>query len=80
MPALCNMESDPSFLNRLKDGDPAAYETLIEQFEGSLFRIFLCDHRDCHLAQEQTAETFAQLVRSLSIMKGEQDKLPAQAP
>ena len=30
-------------------------------FEGPLYRFFYCDHRDHHRAQEQTAETFAQL-------------------
>jgi RNA polymerase sigma-70 factor (ECF subfamily) len=71
------MDNDSSYLNRLKDGQPAAYEMLVEQFEGPLFRFFLCDHHDYHLAQEQTADTFAQLVRSLSTMKGEEDKLAA---
>ncbi len=68
---------DQSYLEGLKEGQAAAYERLAEQFEGPLFRFFLCDHRDHHLAEEQTAEVFAQLVRSLPTMKGGAEKLPA---
>lgn len=71
------MNSDDSFLSRLKEGQPVAYETLVEQFEGPLYRFFLCDHRDHHVAQEQTAETFTQLVRSLPTMQGGPEKLRA---
>ena len=71
------MDRDQSHLDRLKDGCPAAYERLAEQFEGPLFRFFLCDHRDHHLAEDQTAEVFVQLVRSLPTMKGKAEQLPA---
>lgn len=71
------MDSDQSYLDRLKVGHPAAYERLAEQFEGPLFRFFFCDHRDHHLAEDQTAEVFTQLVRSLPAMKGDVDKLHA---
>lgn len=71
------MLPDESFLNQLKAGEPAAYAMLVERFEGPLYRFFLCDHRDHHTAQEQTAETFAQLVRSLSAMRGGCEQLRA---
>lgn len=64
------MSVDESLLDQLKAGLPAAYAVLVERFEGALYRFFLCDHRDHHLAQEQTAETFAQLVRSIPRMRG----------
>lgn len=57
------MELDPATFAQLRTGQPMAFEALIEQFEGPLFRFFFCDHRNHHVAQEQTAETFAQLVR-----------------
>jgi len=63
------------FLNQLKDGQPAAYEVLVDQFEGPLYRFFLCDHYDHHMAQDETAETFAQLVRSLPKMRGSHEQL-----
>ena len=69
------MLQDESFLERLKEGQPAAYSLLVEQFEGPLYRFFLCDHGDHHTAQDQTAETFAQLVRSLRGMRGGQNQL-----
>jgi RNA polymerase sigma-70 factor (ECF subfamily) len=71
------MIPDESFLNQLKAGEPAAYGLLVERFEGPLYRFFLCDHRDHHTAQEQTAETFAQLVRSLRGMRGGCEQLRA---
>jgi RNA polymerase sigma-70 factor, ECF subfamily len=71
------MQPDELFLEELKQGAPAAYARLVEQFEGPLYRFFLCDHRDHHLAQEQTAETFAQLVRALPTMRGSCDQLRA---
>ena len=69
------MPNDDSLLQRLKYGEAAAYEWLVSQFEGPLYRFFVCDHRDYHLAQEQTSETFAQLVRSLPTMKGDSGQL-----
>ena len=70
-------EFEPSLLAGLRTGRPAAFETFVEHFEGPLYRFFVCDHRDYHLAQEQTAETFAQLVRSLPMMRGDVSQLPA---
>ena len=69
------MSPDESLLERLKAGEHTAYEWLVAQFEGPLFRFFICEHRDYHMAQEQTAETFAQIVRSLPKMKGGGDQL-----
>lgn len=71
------MIRDDDFLNQLKEGQPAAYELLVDRFEGPLYRFFVCDHRDHHLAAEQTAETFAELVRSLPNMRGTCEQLRA---
>lgn len=59
------------------DLQPAAFETLITRYEDSIYRMFLCDHRNHHLAQEQTAETFAQLVRTIPTMRGGPEKMRA---
>ena len=69
------MNPDDSFVKQLKDGQPHAVEVLVAKYEASLYRLFLCDHRNHHLAQEQTAETFVQLVRALPTMRGGSDKL-----
>jgi RNA polymerase sigma-70 factor (ECF subfamily) len=69
------MTDNESMLSRLRNGQPDAAAWLVDQFENSLFRFFVCSHRDYHLAQEQTAETFAQLIRSLPAMKGDQSQL-----
>jgi len=71
------MASDQSILNGLRERNPDAWKWLVDHFEGSLFRFFVCKHRDYNLAQEQTAETFAQLIRSLPNMKGSHDQLQA---
>src|SRR5260221_426771 len=71
------MFQDESFLARLKEGEPSAYVVLVERFEGPLYRFFYCDHRDHHMAQEQTAETFAQLVQSIRGMRGSREQLRA---
>jgi len=66
-----------SFHDRLKRLQPDAFEVLVAEYEGPLYRMFYCDHRNYHLAQEQTAETFAQLVRSIPTMRGGPEKLRA---
>jgi RNA polymerase sigma-70 factor, ECF subfamily len=71
------MAENATYIQGLKNGEPHAYEQLAEQFEGRLYRFFLCNHRDHHVAEEQTAETFAQLVRALPTMRGGPEKLPA---
>jgi RNA polymerase sigma-70 factor (ECF subfamily) len=73
----CSMPQDDLLLAQLKEGDSGAYAVLVEQFEGPLYRFFFCDHRDHHLAQEQTAETFGQLVQSLRRMHADCDNLRA---
>ncbi len=71
------MLEDESFLERLKQGAPDAYAELVDQFEAALYRFFFCDHRDHHVAEDQTAETFVQLVRSLPTMRGDESQLRA---
>ena len=71
------MEADERFVKQLRRGDSAAYELLVERFEGSLYRFFFCEHRNHHAAEEQTADTFAELVRSLPQMRGGPEQLRA---
>ncbi len=71
------MHADDEFLLGLKQGDPSAYDTLVARFEGPLYRFFLCEHRDHHVAQEQTSETFTQLVRALPKMEAGPEALRA---
>jgi RNA polymerase sigma-70 factor (ECF subfamily) len=68
--AVGRMAFDDTLVEQLKGGQSVAYSKLVERFEGPLYRFFLCDHRNHHLAEEQTAETFAQLVQSLPAMRG----------
>lgn len=68
---------NPTLLERLKGGDPGAFELLVDDYEGPLFRFFIFDHRNRHLAEDQSAETFAQLVRAIPMMTGNVGQLPA---
>ena len=71
------MTLSESFVSRLKRGEPAAYEELLARFESPLYRFFYYDHRDHHIAQEQSAETFAQLAQSIATMAGCDSQLSA---
>lgn len=66
-----------SFVSRLQRGEPAAYEELLARFESPLYRFFYYDHRNHHMAQEQSAETFAQLAQSITGMAGCDGQLTA---
>ncbi|HZZ29417.1 MAG TPA: RNA polymerase sigma factor [Pirellulales bacterium] len=74
---MFRMHPDELLLDQLKQRVPAAYAIFVDRFETPLYRFFLSDHRDHHLAQEQTAETFAQLVRTLPTMRGSYGQLRA---
>jgi len=71
------MTLSESFVSRLKRGEPAAYEELLARFESPLYRFFYYDHRDHHIAQEQSAETFAQLAQSIANFAGCDSQLSA---
>jgi len=71
------MTLSESFVIRLKRGEPAAYEELLGRFESPLYRFFYYDHRDHHIAQEQSAETFAQLAQSIATFAGCDSQLSA---
>jgi RNA polymerase sigma-70 factor (ECF subfamily) len=61
---------DDEWLANLRRGDAAAFERLVSQFEGPLYRYFLASHGDPRLAGEQSADCFGDLVRALPGMTG----------
>lgn len=71
------MEFDEPFLEKLKQGDHDSFEELVSHFEGPVYRFFYCDHCDHHLAHEQTAETFVQLLHAVRSLRGGPEKLRA---
>ncbi|QDU13281.1 ECF RNA polymerase sigma factor SigW [Gimesia maris] len=68
---------DSAVLRDLKRGKVSAFNILVATFESPLFRFFYCRDGNWHLAEELTAETFAQLVTSLSSMRGGTEQLRA---
>lgn len=68
---------EPAFLEKLKRRRPDAFDVLVREFEGPLYRFHYCAHGDHHAAQDQTSETFVELVRSLPSMRGDVTQLRA---
>jgi RNA polymerase sigma-70 factor, ECF subfamily len=68
---------DETFLERLRNRHAGAFDRLVREFETPLYRFHYCNHGDHHTAQDQTAETFVQLVRSLPSMHGDASQLRA---
>jgi RNA polymerase sigma-70 factor (ECF subfamily) len=69
------MVVEHKLVQRLKQGDGDAFETLVRRFEGPLYRYFLASHGDAQLAGEQSADCFSDLVQSLPKMSGGEDQL-----
>jgi|GEM_PF-2357495 len=69
------MTTDNELADQLRRLDPSAFEEFFKRFEQPVFRFFYCSHRDHHLAQEQTAETFLQLVRAFPRFRGDDRQL-----
>lgn len=76
---MCEQRSnfDAAFLEQLKRRRPEAFDMLVREFEGPLYRFHYCAHGDHHAAQDQTSETFVQLVRSLPSLRGDVSQLRA---
>ncbi len=70
------MPPDESFLSGLKAGRTEAFKTLVDIYEGPLFRFFYCNHRDFHKAEEQVAEVLLEFTRNLHKMHGTVAQLP----
>ncbi len=71
------MTSGDEFLQRLRRGDPAAYEELIVRFERPLYRYFLGVCGDPQLAGEQSSDCFGELFKALPKMSGSSEQLKA---
>ena len=67
--------SDDTFLADLRRAKPAAIERLVAEYEGPLFRYFLAIHGDPNTAGEQSAESFAELIKALPKMRGGTEQL-----
>lgn len=70
--AVTDAEAHPDepLVEGLRRLDAAAYEELMERYEGPLYRFFLYSHGDHDLAQDQCAETFANMIGAIGKMRG----------
>jgi len=71
------MNAEDRWLAGLRQGEPSAYETLVDGFEQPLYRYFLASHGDPQRAGEQSADCFGDLVSALPRMKGGPNQLRA---
>ncbi len=71
------MSMDDEWLVNLRRGDAGAFERLVGQFEGPLYRYFLASHGNPQLAGEQSADCFGDLVQALPKMTGTATQLRA---
>ena len=69
--ALQNAES--LFIERLRSGDAAAFEQLIERHSGEIFSLLFRLTQDREEAQDLTQETFLSAVRSIGGFRGDAD-------
>lgn len=71
------MPQERIHLERLRSIEPDAVNQLFDEYHRPLYRFFYCRHRDHHLSEEHTAETFLQLVKSLPGFRGETSQFRA---
>lgn len=66
-----------ALLAGLRRLSPEAYEVLLDRFEGPLYRFFYYSHGDHDLAEDQCADTFAQVILAVHKMRGDAGALRA---
>lgn len=63
------MDSDAHLVQRVQNGDRAAFETLITRYERSVRYVALAFLTDHHAAEDATQETFIAAYRTLSTLR-----------
>jgi RNA polymerase sigma-70 factor, ECF subfamily len=71
------MPRDRIHLERLRSVEPDAVNQLFDEHHRTLYRFFYCRQCDHHQAEEHTAETFLQIVKSLPTFRGGTSQLRA---
>ncbi|MBV6497436.1 MAG: sigma-70 family RNA polymerase sigma factor [Acidobacteria bacterium ACB1] len=63
--------TENGFVDKLKAGDAAAFDTLVERFSGSIFAVALRISADREEAEDLTQETFLRAFRSIGGFRGD---------
>lgn len=64
---------DQAFIERLKAGDPEAFEILAERYTGEIYRLVLRLSRDVEEAEDLTQEVFLKAVRGIGSFRGDSE-------
>lgn len=67
----------PGISHRLRQGDPEAIESVVDAFHGPIYRYLVCRGSTVPQAEELTAETFFQFLKSISSFRGNDDQIRA---
>ncbi len=70
------MSSDETLLQKVKDGDADAFQTLFERYHGSLFRALFYKYGDEDLARDIAQDTFLKVWRNRQRLKPELAFMP----
>jgi len=68
---VSNIESDATWIDRLKQGDEEAYRQLIEAFQDRIFNTILSMIQHHHDAEDLTQEVFLKIHAGISQFRGE---------
>ena len=71
------MPVEQEFVEELRRVEHTAVHRLVTAYQTTLYRFFRCRHQNHHAAEEQTAETFLQLIRSLPTFRGDSSQVRA---
>ena len=63
--------TDEELVHRAQDGDPAAFDEIVERHKGAVFRAALAALRNREDAEDVTQETFMTAYRKLDTFRGE---------
>ena len=65
--------ADPVFIDKLKAGDEAAFETLIDRYSGDIYALLYRVTENREEASDLTQDTFLRVVRSIKTFRGESE-------
>ncbi len=64
---------DPAFIDKLREGDEAAYETLIDRYSGDIYALLYRLTGNPEEADDLTQDTFLRVLRSIKTFRGESE-------
>nr|MBP9948077.1 sigma-70 family RNA polymerase sigma factor [Vicinamibacteria bacterium] len=63
--------TDDELVHRARDGDPTAFDEIVERHKGAVFRAAMAALRNREDAEDVTQETFITAFRKLDTFRGE---------